>query len=77
MASDIRIWYIDQALYSVESLIKILPTLTEKEVLKCLELESASMRRKSVLRRLIGRAARLRELEYVQQLKERYLHGTG
>lgn len=52
-----------------------MPELTENEVLACLEVESASLRRQTVIDRLISRAVRLRELSYAAQLKERF-NGT-
>jgi hypothetical protein len=48
--------------------------MTEEEVLAALELESATNRRWSVIDRLVKRAARLNEIRYVAQLKERF-HG--
>lgn len=63
------------ALESFQSLTAALNGLTEEEVLACLELEAASLRRQSVIDRLISRAARLRELSYVAYLKEKF-HGT-
>ena len=69
-----RRWYIDQALSSYSVLNRVLVELTEEEVLACLKLEAASSRRRSILDRLISRAARLRELAYVAKLKEKF-HG--
>ena len=74
-AKEIRKWYIDQALHSVSRLNGCLFELTEEEVLKCLELESAAARRASIIDRLISRAVRLNELKYSQSLKELY-HGN-
>lgn len=65
----IRPWYVGQALGSVSQMHAVLHALTEAEVFACLELEAASQRRKSVLRRLIGRAVRLR----AAQLQQTYL----
>lgn len=64
-----------QALESFRSLSRVIDELTEDEVLACLKLEAASLRRKSVIDRLISRAARLNELLFVRQLKEKF-HGT-
>lgn len=50
--------------------------MTEEEVLAALETEAASLRRRTVIVRLIKRAVRLRELAHAKQLKEKYLHGT-
>lgn len=71
----VRKWHLDQALASYPSLKRVLGELTEEEVLAALDLESATMRRRSVIDRLISRAVRLNELSYSRQLKERY-HGT-
>ncbi len=61
-----------QALGSVAQLNSILLELTEEEVLACLDLESQSARRKSVINRLIARAARLNEIAYVTAIKMKY-----
>lgn len=63
---------VNQALESFLGLTAILGELTEEEVLACLELEAASLRRQSVVDRLISRAVRLRELSYSNSLKERF-----
>ncbi len=68
----VRNWYVSQALDSVARLNKILPELTEEEVLACLDLESQSARRKSIIDRLISRAARLNELGYVLGLRNKH-----
>jgi hypothetical protein len=68
----VRKWHIDQALASYPSLKRVLGELTEEEVLAALNLESATMRRRSVIDRLISRAVRLNELSYSRQLKERF-----
>lgn len=52
----------------------LIDELTEEEVLAALDLESGSQRRRSIIDRLISRAARLNELKYVKTLKEKY-HG--
>lgn len=61
-----------QALRSYGSLSLMINELTEEEVLACLELEAASMRRSSIIDRLISRAARLNEVRYVSELKKKY-----
>lgn len=68
----VRKWHLDQALASYPSLKRVLGELTEEEVLAALDLESATMRRRSVIDRLISRAVRLNELSYSRQLKERF-----
>lgn len=72
---SVRKWYIDQALESFAALNRVLCELTEPEVLACLDLESATQRRRSVIDRLISRAIRLNEITYNQRLKGKY-HGT-
>jgi hypothetical protein len=72
---SVRKMVIDQALTSYSGLIRVLPEMTEEEVLACLELESATLRRQSIIDRLISRAARLHECFYSSQLKEKF-HGT-
>jgi hypothetical protein len=74
MASP-RKFYVQQALSSYAGLVRVLDELTEEEVLACLKLEAASLRRQSVLDRLISRATRLNELAYNSRLKEQF-HGT-
>ncbi len=68
----VRNWHMAQALKSVASLNENLGELTEEEVLACLDLESQSLRRKSIVDRLISRAVRLNELEYVKTLSKKY-----
>lgn len=65
---------INEALRSFAALNEVIGKLTEEEVLACLQLESATQRRQSILDRLVSRAARLNEVKYVRQLKEKY-HG--
>jgi hypothetical protein len=60
------------ALESFQGLGSVIADLTENEVLACLELEAATLRRQSVIDRLIARAVRLRELSYAATLKEKY-----
>ena len=74
--SDVRKWYIGEALKSFVRLNEVLSELTEEEVVACLDLEAASQRRRSILDRLISRAVRLREIEFNRQLKEKY-HGPS
>lgn len=68
----VRRYYVDQALNSFKSLTRVLDELTEEEVLACLKLEAGTLRRPSVINRLISRAVRLCELRYTSQLKEKY-----
>ena len=76
LKSPSQAWRITEALKSYQSLSRALPELGEAEVLACLELEAATLRRQSVIDRLISRAARLNEITYVANLKERFHHGT-
>jgi hypothetical protein len=75
-STSVRKWYLDRALDSFAGLRSVLPDLTEKEVLAALELEAATLRRQSVIDRLISRAVRIREQIYASQLKEKF-HGTS
>ena len=70
--SEVRKWYIGEALKSFVRLNEVLSELTEEEIVACLDLEAASQRRRSVLDRLISRAVRLKEIEFNRQLKEKY-----
>lgn len=69
----VRKWHIDKALASYPSLKEVLNELTQEEVLRALELESATLRRQSIIKRLIQRAVRLNEIEFSEQLKKKYL----
>ena len=64
----VRPWHVGQALGSFRSLIDVLSELTEEEVLHCLQVEAGSLRRRSVINRLISRAARIHELRYIEGL---------
>ncbi len=72
----VRKFYIDRALKSVQSLNFTISELTEEEVFACLDLEAGTLRRTSIIDRLISRAGRLQELRYTSQLKEKF-HGTS
>ena len=74
-APEIRQGMVSAALASFTTLNKVLPKLTEQEVHACLELEASTLRRRTVIDRLISRAVRLNELTYSSQLKEKF-HGT-
>lgn len=73
--TEVRQWYVSEALSSMRRLAEIIDELTEDEVLAALELEAGSQRRSSIVDRLISRATRLNEIKYSTQLKEKY-HGT-
>lgn len=68
-----RDWFKSQALLSVARLNEVLCDLTVAEIMECLELESGSRRRRSIINRLIGRAVRINELAYAAKLKKLYL----
>lgn len=70
----VRKWHLAQATQSFTTLRTVVNQLTSDEVIAALELESQSLRRKSILNRLISRASRLNEIEFTRQLKEKY-HG--
>lgn len=70
----LRQWHVGQALDSFRSLIGVLGELTEEEVMHCLQVEAGSLRRRSVIDRLISRAARINEQRFTRQLKEKF-HG--
>ncbi len=72
---EVRQWHVTQALQSARRLGEIIDELSAAEVIAALELESGSNRRRSIIDRLISKAVRLNELEYVKTLKEKY-HGT-
>lgn len=74
--AKIRKWHTDQALSSVSKLHAVINDMTMEEIVHCLELEASSSRRKSIIDRLISKAARLNELQFVANLKEKY-HGTS
>jgi hypothetical protein len=67
-----REWFINQALLSVSSLNAILPELTAVEIDACLDLESQSTRRKSIVVRLIARAVKLNAAEFALKLQSKY-----
>lgn len=68
----VRKWHMQEALKSYSGLRAVLDELTEEEVLAALKLESATRRRQSFIDRLISRATRLNEINYVNSLKEKY-----
>lgn len=66
-----RKWHVDQAVHSVRSLTTVINDLTLAEVEAALQLESSTRRRAHVLRRLLGKAARLNEQIYLTNLKRK------
>lgn len=71
-----RDWHIRKALTSSRSLSQIIGELTEEEVIQALQIESESRRRTVIIDRLILKAAELHRVSYINQLKEKYHHGT-
>ena len=69
---EIRKWQVKQALQSAVLLAETLSSLTEKEVHYCLDLESETRRRKSLIECLINRAARFNKQRYIETLKEKH-----
>lgn len=67
----VRKYQTSLALKSFSSLLEVLNELSLEEVLHCLALEAGSQRRSSILDRLMSRAVRLNELEFVEALKAR------
>ena len=72
----VRKWHLGQATHTYATLCEVINDLTHDEVIAALELESKSLRRPSIINRLIARASRLVEVETTRQLKEKY-HGTS
>ena len=70
----VRKWHLAQATQSYTTLRTVVNQLTYEEIIAALELESQSLRRKSIINRLISRASRLKEIETTRHLKEKY-HG--
>lgn len=70
----VRQWQLAQATQSYTTLRTVVNQLSYEEVIAALELESQSLRRSSIINRLISRASRLKEIELTRQLKEKY-HG--
>lgn len=68
----VRKWYLDRALDSYPSLKAVIGELTLEEVIAALDLESSTLRRRSLIDRLISRAVRLNEVSFNRQLKEKY-----
>ena len=59
----VRKWHLSRATQSYSSLRIVVNQLTFEEIIAALDLESQSLRRPSVLNRLIARASRLKEIE--------------
>ena len=68
-------WRVKRALESFRSLLDVVEQLTEEEVYHCLQLETESQRRQTVIDRLIAKAADYNRQTFIANLKER-IHGT-
>ena len=73
----VRKWYLNEALVSVRRLLGVIDELTVEEVMACLDLETATQRRRSVTERLILRAVQLNRISFYQSLQEKYHHGKS
>jgi regulator of replication initiation timing len=73
----VRKWHLAQAVDSFTTLKTVLNELTEEEVHAALDLESSTLRRRSLIDRLISRAVRLNEINFSRQLKEKYRGKTS
>ena len=69
---SVRKFYVGKALNTFTGLSQVIGELTEEEVLHCLKLEAGTLRRRSIIDRLISRASRLHELRYTAILKEKF-----
>jgi hypothetical protein len=74
-SSNVRQWHVKLALESMTSLMGVVNELTHDEAIYCLNLESRTQRRRSIVNVLIARAVKMLKLSYMQQLKEIY-HGS-
>ena len=77
MSNSIRKWYLSEALVSYRRLLSVIDDLTLAEVTACLDLESSTQRRRSVLDRLITKAIQLNVVVLTQALQEKYHHGKS
>lgn len=68
-------WRTSRALESFRELLKVVEELTEEEVYYCLRLEAETQRRKTVIDRLIQRAADINRQTFIATLQEK-IHGT-
>lgn len=69
-------WRTARALDSYRSLLAVVEEMTEEEVYFCLRLEAETQRRKTVLDRLVARAADLNRQIFIATLQEK-IHGTS
>ncbi len=64
-------WRTSRALDSFRSLLEVVEELTEEEVYYCLKLEVQTQRRKTLIDRLIARAADINKQQFINSLKEK------
>ena len=64
-------WRTSRALESFRELLKVVDQLTEEEVYECLKLEVETQRRKTVIDRLIQRAADLNREQFESALRKK------
>ena len=67
-----RAWHISEAIHSYRRLVQIVDELTENEVYAALALECDSQRRKSIVNRLIAKAADFNRQKFITHLKEKF-----
>ena len=65
-------WRVKRALESFRSLLDVVEQLTEEEVYHCLQLETESQRRQTVINQLIAKAADYNRQSFITNLKEKY-----
>ena len=68
-------WRTSRALDSFRSLLEVVEELTEEAVYYCLKLEMQTQRRKTLIDRLIARAADINKQQFINSLKEK-LNGS-
>lgn len=69
-------WRTSRALESFRQLQEVVEELTEEEVYYCLKLEAETQRRKTIIDRLVAKAADLNRQIFIATLKEK-IHGTS
>lgn len=64
-------WRTAKALESVRELEKVLKQLTMDEVFYCLKMEVETLRRKTIIDRLISQAAELNKEQFIAALRQK------
>lgn len=72
LSSNVREWHVKRALESVTALAEVADELTEDEALFCLDLETKTRRRKSIVDVLMRLAVKLRRRAYIEHLETHY-----